>query len=117
MDASDLLANDVPALSVTGSGSNYIFTIAQPAYGNVFVRFAEGHGITGLAYPAFLGFYQNSPEGSWSYNLADLTAPTLTARTPAPGATVTNLSQIAVTFSETVQGVDAGDLLVNGVPA
>ena len=35
VDAADLLVNDVPATSVTGSGSNYIFTVTQPPYGPV----------------------------------------------------------------------------------
>ncbi len=42
--------------------------------------------------------------------------PTVSAFAPAPG-TVTNLSQIAVSFSEPVSGVDAADLLINGVAA
>jgi hypothetical protein len=42
--------------------------------------------------------------------------PSVVARAPVPGA-VTTLSTIGVTFSEAVSGVDAGDLLVNGVPA
>ena len=46
----------------------------------------------------------------------DLVAPTIANVTPAPGA-VGNLSQIAVTFSEPVAGVNAADLLINGSPA
>lgn len=42
-------------------------------------------------------------------------APTLTRVTPAPG-TVTALTSVTVTFSMPVQGVDAGDLLVNNHP-
>ncbi len=46
----------------------------------------------------------------------DVVAPTVANKLPAPG-TVTNLSQVSVTFSESVAGVQAGDLLVNGQPA
>ncbi len=42
--------------------------------------------------------------------------PVVFAKLPAPG-NVTSLSQIAVTFSKAVVGVDATDLLVNGQPA
>ena len=47
----------------------------------------------------------------------DLTAPALGEVVPPPGSTVDSLVQVEVSFSEPVQGVDAGDLLVNGVPA
>lgn len=44
-------------------------------------------------------------------------APTVATQTPLGGATVTNLTSITVVFSENVHQIDAGDLLVNGVPA
>jgi acid phosphatase type 7 len=44
-------------------------------------------------------------------------APTLMAQFPAAGSTITNLTNITVTFSEYVQNIDASDLLINGVPA
>jgi hypothetical protein len=44
------------------------------------------------------------------------TAPTLTNRTPAPG-TLNSLTQITVQFSESVDGVNASDLLINGFAA
>lgn len=47
---------------------------------------------------------------------ANTTPPVISARTPVVGA-VTNLTQIAVSFSKPVFGVNAGDLLVNGTPA
>jgi hypothetical protein len=43
-------------------------------------------------------------------------APRITRVSPAQGA-VTNLTQISVTFSETVVGVTAGDLRINDTPA
>lgn len=42
--------------------------------------------------------------------------PVILSQTPTPGA-VTNLTQVAVTFSKPVIGVDAADLLINGTPA
>jgi hypothetical protein len=47
----------------------------------------------------------------------DQTAPILAALVPASGVTVRNLTQVEVTFSEPVVGIEAGDLLVNGAPA
>ncbi len=46
----------------------------------------------------------------------DYVPPGIVWISPAPG-TVTNLSRITVTFSEPVTGVNAADLLINGVPA
>ena len=47
----------------------------------------------------------------------DTTAPTVFSTTPPGGAAVRELRQVEVLFSEPVDGVDASDLLVNGVPA
>ena len=53
---------------------------------------------------------------SWEYTLIDRTPPVVAAKSPAAGATLTNLTAITVTFSEPVAGVNASDLLVNGTP-
>ncbi len=53
----------------------------------------------------------------WEYTLIDTVAPTVSAINPVSGATLSHLTQIAVSFSEAVAGVDAADLLVNGQPA
>jgi hypothetical protein len=47
----------------------------------------------------------------------DTTPPTLDRITPEPDSTVATLIQIEVLFSEEVQGVEASDLLINGVAA
>ena len=47
----------------------------------------------------------------------DDVAPVITTLLPARGAAVLSLFQLEVLFSEAVSGVDASDLLVNGVPA
>ena len=44
-------------------------------------------------------------------------APVLTRVFPMPGSTLTDLTGIEVLFSEPVLGVEASDLLINGVPA
>ncbi len=115
--AGDLLVNGLPATGVSGSGSNYTFSFPQPPYGHVDIAFATGHGITDFGFPDNLPFNEFDDAAVWSYELIDTTPPFVLARTPARGATVTNLFEIAVTFSEPVTGVDEADLLVNGVPA
>jgi len=47
----------------------------------------------------------------------DTQAPVVQMLIPAPDSTVDALTFVSVTFDEPVQGVDASDLLVNGVPA
>ena len=117
VDAADFRVNGVPATQVTGSGSNYTFTVTPPGSGLVTITWTAGHGIEDFGYPSALPFNENGPGASWIYNLTDLTAPTVIAQNPAANAIVTNLTQITVTFSETVTGVDAADLLINGTPA
>ncbi len=46
----------------------------------------------------------------------DIAPPVIAGQSPAPG-TVTNLTQMAVTFSKIVLGVNAADILINGAPA
>ena len=45
------------------------------------------------------------------------TAPPVVFRKSPPAGTVTNLTQVTVTFSKPVVGVDAADMLINGAPA
>ena len=117
VDAADLLLNTYPATGVTGSGSNYVFTFPQPPYGEVEVLWRSSHGITDFGFPSNLPFDELGQTAQWEYFLIDRTPPTISSRTPAAGATVTNLDHISVTFSESVTNVDASDLLVNGTPA
>jgi len=117
VDAGDLLVSGIPATGVTGSGSNYVFTFPQPPYGEAEIAWANGHGITDYGWPTVLPFNELSPDAQWEYQLIDRTPPIITVRTPARGSIVSNLTQISVTFSEPVTGVDGPDLLVNGTPA
>ena len=117
VDASDLLVNGVPATGLKGSGSNYTFSVTQPGYGTAAITWSATHGITDYGYPSSLPFDENGPGATWTYNLVDRIPPTIVAKDPPAGTTVTNLSHITVTFSEPVGGVDASDMLINGSPA
>src|SRR5215211_6025806 len=48
---------------------------------------------------------------------ADTQPPFIQILSPSPGATVSSLPYVSVTFSEAVVGIDAEDLLINGEPA
>ncbi|MBI4325544.1 MAG: lamin tail domain-containing protein, partial [Chloroflexi bacterium] len=112
--ADDLLVNNRPALSVTGSGAVYTFTFAQPAYGVVDITWEAGTDITDRASPP--NAFAETGAG-WQYQLVDTVAPGLALVTPVAGATVRKLTQVEITFSEPVSGVQASDLLVNGQAA
>jgi hypothetical protein len=116
VNASDLLVNGSPATGLTGGGGIYTFTFPQPAYGPVNITWHGAHGIVDQGTPQ-LSFNGAASSNQWSYTLADNIAPIITARVPAAGATVTNLTQVSVNFSESVAGVNAGDMLINGSPA
>ena len=113
VDAADLLVNGVPALAVEGSGTDYLFTFAHPSYGAVAIGWAPANGITDLETPP-AAFETTWPNHAWAYNLVDQTAPVLAAVNPPAGLVAGALTQISVTFSEPVTGVNASDLLVNG---
>ena len=112
--ADDLLVNNRPASSVTGSGAVYTFTFAQPAYGVVDITWESGPDITDRAGPP--NAFDETGAG-WQYRLVDAVAPGLALVNPVAGATVRKLTQIEITFSEPVSGVNASDLLVNGQAA
>ncbi len=111
VDAEDLLIAGNPANSVSGSGSNYVFTFTQPSSGTILVYWDIESAISDLSGNAF------DTSGSWTCTLIDTIAPTLIATAPAAGATVGSLTQAQVTFSKAVNGVDAGALLINGLSA
>lgn len=113
VNATDLRVGGMPALAVTNSGNAYFFTAAQPAPGVVTNFFAAGHGIADLSGNSF---NENLASHRWSYTFNDTTPPFLTAVTPEPGSAVTRFNTVEVTFNETVSGVSAADLLINGSP-
>lgn len=114
--AEDLLVNGLPAAQLLGgSGTNvYTFFFTAPPPGLVQVLFDTDHGITDLEGQPL---DPNGPTASWQYQLSDLLPPTVRSAQPEPGATVSRLDRVQITFSEPVAGVDAADLLVNGQPA
>ncbi len=115
--AADLLINGTPATAVSGSGSNYLFTVTAPAYGNVRITWSPLHGIVDKGYPTALPFDHTGPGARWNYAMLDRVAPTVAVLDPPLGASLTNLTQITIVFSEPVTGVDASDLLVRNAPA
>jgi len=116
VDASDLIVAGGPALSVSGGGSIYTFTINEPAPGLFNVVWSASHGITDLATPGN-AFDETAPGASWQYTLVDVTPPVVAQLYPPAGLALSSLSQVDVTFSEPVMGVNAADLLINGSPA
>ena len=113
---SALLLNGNNPATVSQQNNTYTFSFPQPPYGSVQISWTPQHTIVdGALFPN--RFDETAPSASWQYNLVDLTAPTLTTIFPAPGAAVRAVSQVELTFSEDVQGVDAADLLMNGQPA
>ncbi|HMJ89307.1 MAG TPA: lamin tail domain-containing protein [Candidatus Acidoferrum sp.] len=116
VNAADFRVNSVPAANVSGGGATYTFSFVEPAYGPVAISWTPGHGITDTALPAN-AFDPARPGNTWQYTLIDRTLPTLFTKNPVAGASVTNITSLNVTFSENVTGVNANDLLVNGIPA
>jgi hypothetical protein len=114
--ADDLLVNGIPANQVTKVANAYTFTFVSPQPGPVSVTWSPGHGIVDLASPPN-PFDGGAAEAVWEYELVDQTAPTVTNLYPPAGATLRNLSQIEVKFSEDVLGLKASDLSINGLPA
>ncbi len=113
LTADDFLVNGVPVNSVTVAGNAHTFGFSQPVYGTVLISWAAGHGITDLATPPN-AFNAAAPGVTWQYNLVDNTPPVVANLFPPADITVGSLSQIEVTFSEPVSGINAADLLVNG---
>jgi hypothetical protein len=112
----DLVINNQPVLQLSGSGATYTFSFDQPAFGLVDVSFTGGNGITDFADPPHF-FNADDPSAHWTYQLRDGTAPTIVSLVPPAGAVVGALSDVEVRFSEEITGIDAGDLLMNGVAA
>jgi hypothetical protein len=111
VDAEDLQINGAPAGFLSGSGPNYILSFSQPPAGTVQITWDVYSGISDLSGNPF------DPSVSWTYQLLDNIPPMLASTAPAAAATVDHLTQAQVFFSKAVSGVDAADLLVNGLPA
>jgi hypothetical protein len=116
VNASDLLINGTPATGISGSNATYTFSFAQPPEGAVGISWASAHGIVDRESTP-KPFDALAPGATWQYTLVDSIAPTVIKLSPAAGATVTELREIEVTFSEPVGGVQSSDLIINGAPA
>jgi len=114
VDASDLLINTNPAVSVTGNNDTYTFTFPPLPSGLVHISWSPFNGISD---EAGLPFDGSAPGAEWDYTNRDTAAPTVVDLNPAPGSIVYQLNEVRVTFSEGVQGVEAADLLLNGQSA
>jgi len=116
VEAADLLVNGVPATGLTSTtNTTYTFSFTQPGFGPVAVTWAAGHGIQDFDNPP-KPFDGTAAGATFNYSLVNPNAPTVASQSPLAGATVNTLTQVAVSFSEAVTGVDATDLRINGVP-
>jgi hypothetical protein len=116
VQASDLLINGRPAVTLSAGTTNFTFGFPAPQDGTVLVAWNGSHGIEDFE-PNPRAFDSFGAGASWQYSLADRTPPAVAAISPATGATVQSLDEVSITFSEPVTGVDRADLIVNGVPA
>ncbi len=98
---------------MSGAGATYTFNVDPPPYGSVQMAWDAGAAITDFGSPPNL-FNTTSAGATWQYSVIDTTPPIVASLNPPSGVTVRTLSQIEVTFSEPVNGVNAADLLING---
>lgn len=116
VDIDDLLINNLQVIGVTGSETTYTFTLVPPDYGPLRITWQANHGIQSVANPA-LPFEATAPGAVWDYTLVDTLPPKVDSLFPKAGSKLSRFTQLEVQFSEAVEGVDAGDLLLNGSPA
>ena len=96
-----------------GSADNFSFTATNLVVGDNVIA-VEVHQTTAASSDIIFGMGMTAAVTS---RVADTIAPTISLITPSPGITVRDLTHIEVLFSEPVQGVDGGDLLINGIAA
>lgn len=112
MPAGNIAYNGGASGAIVEPATNYTATLPNP--GSYLVL-----GTNQVAVQVFNAGIGSSDLG-WDLSLAngkiDADAPVIAAATPAPG-TLNELRQITVFFSEPVLGINASDLLINGVPA
>ncbi|HON08902.1 MAG TPA: hypothetical protein PLW02_12470, partial [Verrucomicrobiota bacterium] len=112
----DMLINGIPSKSLLSSSNQYRFGFPTVNATNIMVTWATNHGIKDLALIPN-SFDANAPGSTWSYATEDRVAPVVTRISPTAGSTLQSLDNIKVWFSESVAGVDASDLTINGIPA
>lgn len=117
VDAQDLLIDGTPARGLTGSGTLYTFQLSHPPLpGNRMITWATNHGIADTYTPP-QAFEGSAPGSTWVYNCMDASAPLVKFLTPSSASAIPALTSIMAVFTEPVTGVDAADLLINGMPA
>ena len=112
----DFLINGIPASSATGSGSSYNFFFKTPPFGPVTITWGPLHTIQDLSQPP-VRFDASVAGANWNYELTDPRPPGLVSVLPPPGVTLKQLGQVEIQFNRLVTGIDATDLLLNGIPA
>jgi hypothetical protein len=114
--ASDLMLNGLGAEQVTGSGTTYVFEFAPASLGGVQATWDPETEIRTVASPV-RALDPLAPGMTWAYELLAPAGPVLANVHPPAGLTLRSLSEVAVSFDQAVQGLDAEDLLLNGIPA
>ena len=116
VDAGDLALNSQSALRVSGRGDSYLFTFAPPEPGELTLRWQQDPGIQDLAARPN-GFDWQASSEIRVYQLIDEDAPFVKQVFPLPDQRLSQFEAVEILFSEPIAGLDAGDLLVNGVSA
>ena len=116
VEPSDLVLNNIPASNLSGSGATYTFSFASVPLGTVTLAWIPGHDITDTGDPP-AAFDGSAPGEVRRYEVVDQSPPTISNRSPAPGGRLRSLSEVSVTFSEFVTGLEASDLTANGTSA
>jgi hypothetical protein len=112
----DMMLNGIGAVQVTGNGAAYQFEFAPPSIGGVQVTWDPQTEIETVALPV-RALDPQAPGMTWAYELLAPAGPVVAEVHPPAGLTVRSLSEVVVTFDQPVQGLDAHDLLLNGVTA
>ena len=112
LQASDLLANGKPAISIEGSGRSWIFELDSIDFGKVQLTWANEHGISDQALKPN-AFNSSDIANNWSYNLVDGTSPYIKQVIPGAGLNVKSLDSIEIEFNMAVEGVSPENILIN----
>jgi len=110
-DDSDVTVTNATKGLFAGSGASYTLAITADSDGAVSANVSAG-----LATAASGTGNLTAASNAFGFTV-DTVAPTVSSTNPADAATITAIPSIAVTFSETVTGLTAGQLTVNGSPA
>jgi len=116
VNAADLLLNGVPATEVNGAGDTFTFVFTPTSPGGAAISWSPAHGITDTFTPPN-PFNHTAPGTTWQYQFSDAAPPAVQSLSPPANSTVAALTNIVISFDESVAGVRASDLLINSKPA